>query len=116
MNKEEFFEYRQELVRAFKRRTPNTESLEILRLARRFGDPNLVSRLEPEFRDMANPERAFPKAATSSDREYMDAIAAGYLFLVLMQEVGFEIDERERPLMDSVLGDVAHIWTPEGMD
>ena len=65
---------------------------------------------------MANAERAFPNPVNHPNREYMDAIAAGYLMLVLMQEVGFEIEEHEKPLMDSVLGDIGHIWSPEGMD
>ena len=53
------------------------------------------------------------------DKEYLDASSFGYLYLLLMQEVGFEPAAHEYQLAEAIDDDMIDLgmtWRPEGMD
>lgn len=61
MKKEEVEQFKRDLVSAFENRTPNTTSLEIMRLMDRF-PPEMRSKMREEWCEQANPEQAWANA------------------------------------------------------
>ena len=58
MNKEEVVQFKRDLIKAFENRTPNTTSLEIMRLLDRF-PPDMRAKMRGEWHEQANPEYAW---------------------------------------------------------
>ena len=117
MDTKEFEEFRRQLAFAFRDRTPNTECLEVIRLLMRF-PPEVRAPWEDEWRAVANPEN-FWEGSKCMDKEYLDASSFGYLYLLLMQEVGFEPAAHEYQLAEAIDDDMIDLgmtWRPEGMD
>lgn len=61
MNPEEVQQFKRDLVRAFENRTPDTTSLEIMRLLDRF-PPDMRAKMRSEWHEQANPEHAWRNA------------------------------------------------------
>jgi len=83
VKKEEVEQFKRDLVSAFENRKPNTTSLEIMRLLDRF-PPDMRSKMREEWREQANPERAWADAHIQ-DFEFHNSGSMTVLLLLLAE-------------------------------
>ena len=89
----------------------------MIRLLQRF-PPEVRAPWEEEWRAVANPEK-FWEGSHFTDKEYLDAGSFTYLYMLLMQEVGFTPADHESQLAEVIDDDMLELglnWRPTGMD
>lgn len=120
MNAENFTKVRLEVFRILSERTPNTEQLELLQLARHF-EPKDRHLARAAFKRYANPERAFEDEGQTDDLDLNinTGLAVMAIFCDLQLNIGFDIADHEQPLMDlarAYLAEDGIMLAPEGYD
>ena len=94
MNKEEVVQFKRDLIAAFERRTPNTTSLEVMRLLSRF-PLDMREKLKAEWHEQANPEQAWSHAHFQDFQFVNEGSITVLLLLLAEHHPAFALSEEQ---------------------